>query len=144
MNPLDVPLERRLELVKTRLVAVLDSPEGFMEGLQPLLPETRFVETLRGSVPLDAVIIFARRHARLSQRFPKAAARISQESKAGIWVAWPQLGGKGVNIDFEAVRRIGRDAGLVDGRACALEGGWSALRFEMPLRSKFKHAIGRR
>lgn len=140
MNVLEVPLERRLELVGKRLVAVLDSPEGFMEGLQPVLPETRFVESLRGSVPLDTVIIFSRRLARLKKRFPKAEARLSQEVKAGIWVAWPKAGGKNTNLDFELVRTIGRQEGLVDRRACALEGEWAALRFERRLRSRFKAA----
>ena len=48
----------------------------------------------------------------------------------GLWVAWPKNASKlETDLDFDAVQRVGLDAGLVDNKSAAIDEEWQALRF---------------
>ena len=48
----------------------------------------------------------------------------------GLWVAWPKkTSGVATDLAFDAVQRIGLDAGLVDNKVAAIDATWSGLRF---------------
>jgi hypothetical protein len=48
----------------------------------------------------------------------------------GLWIAWPKkAAGIESDLDFDAVQRIGLDAGLVDNKSCAIDERWQAVRF---------------
>jgi hypothetical protein len=48
----------------------------------------------------------------------------------GLWVAWPKKAAKiETDLDFDAVQRIGLDAGLVDNKSAAIDELWQAVRF---------------
>jgi hypothetical protein len=48
----------------------------------------------------------------------------------GLWIAWPKKAAKiETDLDFDAVQRVGLDAGLVDNKSCAIDEDWQAVRF---------------
>jgi hypothetical protein len=48
----------------------------------------------------------------------------------GLWIAWPKKAAEiETDLDFDAVQRIGLDAGLVDNKSCAIDERWQAVRF---------------
>ena len=62
------------------------------------------------------------------------------EPDGGLWIAWPKkTSGVATDLVFEAVQRIGLDAGLVDNKVCAIDDTWSGLRFVHRLADRPKH-----
>jgi hypothetical protein len=55
----------------------------------------------------------------------------------GLWVSWPKKASAiRSDLTFEAVQRIGLDAGLVDNKSCSIDGDWQALRFVFRLNDR--------
>jgi hypothetical protein len=76
----------------------------------------------------EVVILFTTSRGELERRF--RALRDTLDPADGLWVAWPKKSANVENdLDFDAVQRIGLDAGLVDNKSCAIDGDWQALRF---------------
>jgi hypothetical protein len=74
------------------------------------------------------VVFFTTSRADLERRF--AALRDTLDPADGLWVAWPKKASKlETDLDFDAVQRIGLDAGLVDNKSAAVDEDWQALRF---------------
>ena len=74
------------------------------------------------------VVFFTTSRDDLEQRF--AALRDTLAPADGLWVAWPKKASKiETDLDFDAVQRIGLDAGLVDNKSAAIDGDWQAVRF---------------
>src|SRR5712691_3566196 len=74
------------------------------------------------------VVFFTTTRAELDRRF--SALRDTLEPADGLWVAWPKKASKiETDLDFDAVQRIGLDAGLVDNKSAAIDESWQALRF---------------
>ena len=82
-----------------------------------------------GAKPGAAVtVFFTTSSAELERRFPELKATLAPAD--GLWVAWPKkASGIETDLTFEAVQEIGLAAGLVDNKACAIDGGWQAVRF---------------
>jgi hypothetical protein len=106
-------------------VALINAPEGFDLDL-PAGAVRR--NSLRGSSPLDVVLLFCRRERDLTQRFETAKGRVAKDG--GLWVCWPKKS-SGVPTDLgdAIVRTYGLESGLVDNKVCAIDDTWSALRF---------------
>jgi hypothetical protein len=76
----------------------------------------------------EVVVLFTTRQAELERRFSQL--RDTLASADGLWVAWPKKASKlETDLDFEAVQRIGLDAGLVDNKSAAIDDDWQAVRF---------------
>jgi hypothetical protein len=74
------------------------------------------------------VVFFTTDRADLERRF--AALKATLDPADGLWVAWPKKASKiETDLDFDAVQRIGLDAGLVDNKSAAIDDQWQALRF---------------
>ena len=74
------------------------------------------------------VVFFTTTRAALERRF--AALRDTLDPADGLWVAWPKKASKlETDLDFDAVQRIGLDAGLVDNKSAAIDADWQAVRF---------------
>jgi hypothetical protein len=74
------------------------------------------------------VVFFTTERAELERRF--AALRDTLNDADGLWVAWPKKAAKiETDLDFDAVQRVGLEAGLVDNKSCAIDGEWQAVRF---------------
>jgi hypothetical protein len=82
-----------------------------------------------GAKPGSGVLVFFTTEAgALERRF--AALRDALDPVDGLWVAWPKKASKiDTDLDFDAVQRVGLDAGLVDNKSCAIDADWQAVRF---------------
>ena len=115
----DTPLPQKLGIDEGSRVALQGAPEGFAEkvGVRP---------RTRGE--LDVIVHFATKKGELTRAFPPLARRLAPAG--GLWVAWPKkTAGVASDLSFEAVQRIGLDAGLVDNKSCSIDETWQALRF---------------
>ena len=74
------------------------------------------------------VVFFTTSRADLAKRFVKLKRTL--DAADGLWIAWPKKASKiETDLDFDAVQRIGLDAGLVDNKSAAIDGDWQAVRF---------------
>ncbi len=74
------------------------------------------------------VVFFTTSRDDLERRF--AGLKQSLDPADGLWIAWPKKAAKIENdLDFDAVQRIGLDAGLVDNKSAAIDDRWQAVRF---------------
>lgn len=90
---------------------------------------------LRGSTPLDVVLLLCARKRTLTQRFDSCARRLA--TNGGLWVCWPKkASGVATDLTDSLVRSYGLECGLVDNKVCALDDTWSALRFVVRLRDR--------
>jgi hypothetical protein len=113
------PLPKKLGIKEGSRVALQGAPQGFAEAIG-VSPRTRG--------KLDVVVVFATRQGELIRHFPVLARRL--EPDGGLWVAWPKKAGKvETDLSFEAVQKVGLDAGLVDNKSCSIDETWQALRF---------------
>jgi hypothetical protein len=82
-----------------------------------------------GAKPGAAVrVFFIASQAELEARF--GALKETLAPADGLWIAWPKKASKiETDLDFEAVQRVGLDAGLVDNKSCAIDEDWQAVRF---------------
>jgi hypothetical protein len=76
----------------------------------------------------EVVVLFTTRRAELERRFPQLRDTLAPAD--GLWVAWPKKASKlETDLEFDAVQRIGLDAGLVDNKSAAIDDDWQAVRF---------------
>jgi hypothetical protein len=76
----------------------------------------------------EVLVFFTTRRDELERRF--AALKKTLAPADGLWIAWPKKASKlETDLDFEAVQRIGLDAGLVDNKSAAIDDDWQAVRF---------------
>ena len=76
----------------------------------------------------DVVVFFTTTRAELERRFD--ALRDTLDPADGLWIAWPKKASKlETDLDFDAVQRIGLEAGLVDNKSAAIDADWQAVRF---------------
>jgi hypothetical protein len=94
------------------------------------------LSTKLGAKPGAAVIVFfTTSRDDLERRF--AALRDTLDPADGLWVAWPKKASKlETDLDFDAVQRVGLDAGLVDNKSAAIDESWQAVRFVRRLRDR--------
>ena len=76
----------------------------------------------------SVVVFFSTSREELERRFAPLKATMAPAD--GLWVAWPKKASKiETDLDFDAVQRIGIDAGLVDNKSAAIDDLWQAVRF---------------
>ena len=94
------------------------------------------LSTKLGAKPGTSVVVFfTTSRGELERRF--SSLRDTLDPADGLWVAWPKKAARiDTNLDFDAVQRIGLDAGLVDNKSCAIDARWQALRFVMRLQDR--------
>jgi hypothetical protein len=122
----DTPLPQKLGIKEDSRVALLRAPKGLAEQLG-------VKSRARGE--LDVILLFANRYGELKRAFTPLARRLAPAG--GLWVAWPKKSsGVDTDLSFEAVQRVGLDAGLVDNKSCSIDETWSAARFVYRLRDR--------
>lgn len=110
-------------------LALVRAPEGFEQELDPLPDGVRLRTQARSAE--DVIVFFATRHSELERRFAKLARSLTPTGR--LWIAWPKrTAGVVTDLSEQAIRDIGLDAGLVDGKVFAVNEAWSGLRFEPP------------
>ncbi|MHB8214529.1 MAG: DUF3052 domain-containing protein [Candidatus Sulfotelmatobacter sp.] len=77
---------------------------------------------------LDFAMMFTKSRAELAKEFPRIAKVLAPAGM--LWVSWPKKSsGVASDLDENAVRGIGLEAGLVDVKVCAVTEIWSGLKF---------------
>jgi hypothetical protein len=83
----------------------------------------------------EVVVLFTTSRDELQRRFQ--ALRETLSAADGLWVAWPKKAAKiETDLSFDAVQRVGLDAGLVDNKSCSIDDRWQALRFVRRVRDR--------
>ena len=73
-------------------------------------------------------VFFTTSRDELEERF--GALKETLAPAEGLSIAWPKKASRiETDLDFDAVQRIGLDAGLVDNKSCAIDDDWQAVRF---------------
>jgi len=76
----------------------------------------------------EVVVLFTTSQTELRRRF--GALKETLAPSDGLWIAWPKKASTiETDLDFEAVQKIGLDAGLVDNKSAAIDEDWQAVRF---------------
>lgn len=120
------PLPKKLGLKPGQRIAFLDAPPAFAEALGELEegigpPRT----SARG--PLDVVVAFFDRRARLAARLPVLIRAL--DPAGALWIAWPKrASGVPTDVTEDVVRDLGVSAGVVDVKVCAIDATWSGLK----------------
>jgi len=107
-------------------VALLGSPRGFADTLQPLPAKVKF--TARPEADADIYICFAKSAPELQAHL--LTVRDADRQKT-LWLAWPKkASGISSALDGNVVRETGLRAGWVDFKVCAIDDTWSGLAFK--------------
>lgn len=123
------PLAKKLGIKPGFSLVLVDAPEGFEELLEGLPEDVEPVRGLKGKAAVDVVVVFATKRTELVKRFAQAAARLSEKTGAGVWVAWPKkTSGVATDITEDVIRAVCLPSGLVDNKVCAIDETWSGLR----------------
>lgn len=130
------PLPRKLGIKSGHKVCLLNAPAGFDRQLDQDC--VRITHDLR-LPPVDMVVLFVDRVAELERRMPLIASRLHPDG--GFWVAF-RTSGRGSDITEDMVRRVALAAGMVQNKACEIDGSWSGVR--LVVRSEIRSAIAYR
>lgn len=119
-------LIRKLGLKPGMRVVWRNTPDGLPALLGPLPDDISDVSRGRGRADFIHAFVDSRRS--LERALPTLARRLDPQGM--LWLSWPkQSAGMETDLDGNAVRGIGLDAGLVDVKVCAVDEVWSALKF---------------
>jgi hypothetical protein len=120
------PLTKKLGIRAGSAVALLNAPPQFERTLGELPEGASLRRQARGKARV--ILLFSRSMTDLERRFP-AAARATEEA-GRLWIVWPKkASGIVSDLNQNAVRAFGLDAGWVDFKICAVDETWSGLCF---------------
>ena len=127
------PLPKKLGIKQQFRVALLELPADVKAELASALANCNVGK----DGPLDFAMIFVKTADVLKKQFPRFAKQLAA---AGMpWVSWPKrASGVATDLDENAVRRIGLEAGLVDVKVCAVNEIWSGLKFVIRVKDREK------
>ena len=110
------------------------NPPGGMFATPPVTgPGTGTGSAIEGTGPV--AITFVTRRSDLSERFPALARSLTPAGR--LWIAWPKkAAGVRTDLDFDAVQRVGLDAGLVDNKSAAITETYQGLQFVVRTRDR--------
>jgi hypothetical protein len=116
------PLPKKLGIVEGSTVALIDAPQGVIEGLPSGVTVKR---QARGTA--DVVVSFFTRRKDFERRIDSLAKMVFPSG--GLWVAWPKrASGRQTDMHEGVVREVALPLGLVDNKVCAIDETWSGLR----------------
>ncbi len=116
------PLPKKLGIVEGTTVALIDAPQGVIEGLPSGVTVKR---QARGTA--DVVVSFFIRRKDFERRIDSLAKMVFPSG--GLWVAWPKrASGRQTDMHEGVVREVALPLGLVDNKVCAIDETWSGLR----------------
>jgi hypothetical protein len=116
------PLPKKLGIDEGSSVALIDAPQGLLDGLPASVNVKR---NARGSA--DVVVGFFTERRTLERRMDALARMIYPDG--GLWIAWPKrASGLATTVSENVVRELALPRGLVDNKVCAIDETWSGLR----------------
>lgn len=121
------PLVKKLGIKSGQRICIVDPPRGYLTNTLGRLPKGVMREQLDAG-QLDIVHCFARSRDSLVLALPALRDAIAPDGS--VWISWPKrASGVQTDLDGNAVRSLGLEAGLVDVKVCAIDGTWSGLKF---------------
>jgi hypothetical protein len=127
------PLPEKLGIREGSRVLVAGAPDGFDDALRPLPSGVQRLG--RAGHHMDVVVLFATREAPIRARFGALAAGL--EPAGRLWVAWPKKASSiETDLDFDAVQRLGLDAGLVDNKSASITDDFQGVQFVYRLKDR--------
>jgi hypothetical protein len=127
------PLPKKLGIREGSRLFVAGAPDGLDDALVPL--PTGVQRLGRAGHAMDVVLLFATREGRLRSRFAGLVAGLDPAGR--LWVAWPKKASSiETDLDFDAVQRIGLDAGLVDNKSASITDDFQGLQFVYRLKDR--------
>ena len=116
------PLPKKLGITEDSSLALIDAPQGVVDGLPAGVTVKR---QARGSA--DVVVAFFTRRRDFERRLETLAKMIFPSG--GLWVAWPKrASGRETDMHEGVVREVALPLGLVDNKVCAIDETWTGLR----------------
>jgi hypothetical protein len=92
-------------------------------------------EQLKHPDDIDFAMAFAKSRAELAKQFGQLSKELVPAGM--LWASWPKkASGMQTDLNEDAVRAIGLDAGLVDVKVCAVTEVWSGLKFVRRLKDR--------
>jgi hypothetical protein len=125
------PLPRKLGIKDHSRVALLDVPADVQAELKSTLASCKAAK----AGPVDFALVFLKTAGELKKQFRRFRRRLAPAGM--LWVSWPKkASGVATDLDENAVRSIGLEAGLVDVKVCAVNEIWSGLKFVIRLKDR--------
>jgi hypothetical protein len=116
------PLPKKLGIAEGSVLALIDAPQGVVDGLPVGVTVKR---QARGSA--DVVVAFFTKRRDFERRIGGLAKMIFPAG--GLWVAWPKrASGRETDMHEGVVREVALPLGLVDNKVCAIDDTWTGLR----------------
>ncbi|MDP9119360.1 MAG: hypothetical protein M3M93_03655, partial [Actinomycetota bacterium] len=82
----------------------------------------------RAGTAMDVVVLFVTQERDLRSRFAKLTGGLDPAGR--LWIAWPKKASSvASDLGFDAVQRIGLDAGLVDNKSASLTEEFQGVQF---------------
>ncbi len=104
---------------------LVNAPTGVRAELGDALAEC---EVLKQGDALDLAMMFTDSRRELTKEFLRISKVLAPAGM--LWVCWPKKSsGVATDLNGDAVRAVGLDAGLVDVKVCAVTEVWSGLKF---------------
>lgn len=120
------PLPKKLGIKAGFRVQLASAPADVRSELHEALAGCDLAPQQRST--LDFAMIFTKSRAELTREFSRISKLLAPAGM--LWVSWPKKSsGVATDLDENAVRGIGLDAGLVDVKVCAVTEVWSGLKF---------------
>lgn len=127
------PLAKKLGIKEGFSVLSIDSPDNYLELLEPL-PDNVSIENAeaRSSATaihstFDLIHVFTNSRDELFQKLAECVRLIKQNGS--IWVSWYKKAAKlPTEITEDTVREASFPLGLVDVKVCAVDEKWSGLK----------------
>jgi len=129
INPGDLmsgrPVVAKLGVKPGFKIALLASPKGFADALEPLPAKVTF--TARPEADANMFIGFCRSDRELQAHL----LSLGKADRQTLWLAWPKkASGVRSDVDGNVVRNTGLAAGWVDFKVCSIDDTWSGLAFK--------------
>lgn len=128
------PLAKKLGIKPGFTVYLLNGPESYEDLVAPLPDGAEIVRVATADLPggVDFVHLFAEQSDLLERDLPAAKEALAPDGV--LWLSWLKKAAQkrlGVDSDLDggAIRRAGKDAGLVDVKVCAVDEDWSGHKF---------------
>ena len=118
------PLAQKLDLKRGMRCWFHNMPDSILQAINPSASEIDAQPT--ASDGLQCAHLFVTERGALEREL--AALQPLMQTNGFIWVSWPHDG----PISEEAVRHAAQPTGLVDVKACAVDGEWAGLKLMMP------------
>ena len=119
------PLARKLGIMVSHRLLLLDAPDGYEHLLEPLPPGVSFDREAGPNI--NVAQVFVTRKDVLVHQLTSLRKKLKPD--AIIWVSWPKKSAKvPTSVTEDTIREVALPLGFVDVKVCAVSDVWSGLK----------------